>query len=105
MPPPELTPEPASESPTTPAFTPARLTLAKLAALEKLITGEQVLAFQQLIQRVPVPDHIYDTAVDLVRMTRPADESAPAWVKNIQWTVGVPRMQNYPAGVPTMAEI
>ena len=45
------------------------------AALAKLITGEQVIAFQQLIQRVPVPDHIYDTAVELVRMTRSDDAS------------------------------
>jgi MoxR-like ATPase len=65
------------------------------AALEKLITGEQVLAFQQLIQRVPVPDHIYDIAVDLVRMTRPADESAPAWVKKwVTWGAG-PRAVQY----------
>jgi MoxR-like ATPase len=65
------------------------------AKLEKLITGEQVIAFQQLIQRVPVPDHIYDTAVDLVRMTRPADESAPAWVKKwVTWGAG-PRAVQY----------
>ena len=65
------------------------------AALEKLITGEQVIAFQQLIQRVPVPDHIYDTAVDLVRMTRPADASAPAWVKKwVTWGAG-PRAVQY----------
>ncbi|NDE99723.1 MAG: AAA family ATPase, partial [Verrucomicrobia bacterium] len=62
---------------------------AATAGLEKLITGEQVLAFQELIQRVPVPDHIYDTAVELVRMTRPADESAPAWVKKwVSWGGG-----------------
>ena len=65
------------------------------AALEKLITGEQVIAFQQLIQRVPVPDHIYDTAVDLVRMTRPADESAPTWIKKwVTWGAG-PRAVQY----------
>ncbi|PAW85856.1 MAG: AAA family ATPase [Pedosphaera sp. Tous-C6FEB] len=65
------------------------------AALTKLITGEQVLAFQQLIQRVPVPDHIYDTAVELVRMTRPADTSAPAWVKKwVTWGAG-PRAVQY----------
>jgi MoxR-like ATPase len=65
------------------------------AALEKLITGEQVIAFQQLIQRVPVPDHIYDTAVELVRMTRPDDASAPAWIKKwVTWGAG-PRAVQY----------
>ena len=29
--------------------------------------------FQEVVQRVPVPDHIYDLAVDLVRRTRPRD--------------------------------
>ena len=32
------------------------------APLAKLITGEQVMHFQEVVQRVPVPDHIYDTA-------------------------------------------
>ena len=68
---------------------------AATPALDKLISGEQVLAFQELIQRVPVPDHIYDTAVELVRMTRPADESAPAWVKKwVSWGGG-PRAVQY----------
>ncbi|MBM3829435.1 MAG: MoxR family ATPase [Verrucomicrobia bacterium] len=65
------------------------------AALSKLIAGEQVIAFQQLIQRVPVPDHIYDTAVDLVRMTRPDDASAPEWIKKwVTWGAG-PRAVQY----------
>src|SRR5687767_10774095 len=63
----------------------ARETTAGAAApLNKLITGEQVLRFQEVVQRVPAPDHIYDTAVDLVRKTRPklgdASESVNKWV-------------------------
>ena len=54
------------------------------AALAKLINAEQVLRFQEVVQRVPAPDHIYDTAVDLVRRTRPklgdASESVNKWV-------------------------
>ena len=65
------------------------------AALEKLISGEQVIAFQQLIQRVPVPDHVYDAAVDLVRMTRPNSVEAPAWIKKwVTWGAG-PRAVQY----------
>jgi MoxR-like ATPase len=29
------------------------------------------MAFQDLVRRVPVPDHFYEFAVDLVRRTRP----------------------------------
>jgi MoxR-like ATPase len=63
--------------------------------LAKLITGEQVLRFQEVVQRVPAPDHIYDTAVDLVRKTRPrlgdASESVNKWVT---WGAG-PRAVQY----------
>jgi len=65
------------------------------APLQKLITGEQVLRFQEVVQRVPAPDHIYDTAVDLVRKTRPklgdASESVNKWVT---WGAG-PRAIQY----------
>jgi MoxR-like ATPase len=63
--------------------------------LNKLITGEQVLQFQDLVQRVPVPDHIYDTAVDLVRSSRPRSEDAPEWLKKwVTWGAG-PRAVQY----------
>jgi MoxR-like ATPase len=68
---------------------------AKPAALNKLINGEQVLAFQQLVERVPVPDHIYDLAVDLVRMTRPNAEGVPDWIRKwVTWGAG-PRAVQY----------
>jgi MoxR-like ATPase len=64
-------------------------------ALEKLITGEQVLAYQDLVRRVPVPDHIYDAVVDLVRMTRPRGENAPEWITRwVTWGAG-PRAVQY----------
>ena len=64
-------------------------------ALSKLISAEQVIAFQQLIQRVPVPDHVYDAAVDLVRLTRPNSPDAPAWIKKwVTWGAG-PRAVQY----------
>jgi MoxR-like ATPase len=65
------------------------------AALSKLISGEKVLEFQKLIQRVPVPDHIYDAAVELVRRTRPDSEEAPEWIKRwVTWGAG-PRAVQY----------
>src|SRR5689334_10487078 len=63
--------------------------------LKKLINGEQVIAFQDVVQRVPVPDHIYDTAVDLVRRSRPKAEDAPEWIQKwVTWGAG-PRAVQY----------
>jgi MoxR-like ATPase len=63
--------------------------------LKKLINAEQVIAFQEVVQRVPVPDHIYDTAVDLVRSSRPKAEDVPDWIKKwVTWGAG-PRAVQY----------
>lgn len=68
---------------------------APAAQLKKLITGEQVIAFQEIVQRVPVPDHIYDTAVDLVRSSRPKSEEVKDWIKKwVTWGAG-PRAVQY----------
>jgi MoxR-like ATPase len=68
---------------------------ASPAALKELITGEQVLKFQEVVQRVPVPDHIYDAAVDLVRWTRPGSDESPDWLKKwVTWGAG-PRAVQY----------
>lgn len=68
---------------------------ATVEAIGKLINGEEVLKYQKLIERVPVPDHIYDTAVALVRRTRPQDESTPTWLNRwVSWGAG-PRAVQY----------
>ncbi|MEM1295136.1 MAG: MoxR family ATPase [Verrucomicrobiota bacterium] len=57
--------------------------------LESVINAEQVIAYQQLVRRVPVPDHIFEFAVDLVRRTRPRGEEAPDWIKPlVGWGAG-----------------
>ena len=63
--------------------------------LSALLTGEQVIEFQKLVRRVPVPDHIYDYAVEIVRKTRPGTEDAPDWIKEyVGWGAG-PRAVQY----------
>lgn len=63
--------------------------------LSKLISGEEVIRFQDVVQRVPVPDHIYDTAVDLVRRTRPRADHALEYIKKwVTWGAG-PRAIQY----------
>lgn len=63
--------------------------------LESVLTGEQVIAYQELVRRMPVPDHIYDYAVDIVRKTRPNLDTSPEWVKEfVGWGAG-PRAVQY----------
>lgn len=68
---------------------------AAFSTLNKIISGEQVQQFQELVRRVPVPDHIYEFAVDLTRRSRPDSEEAPEWLKTlVGWGAG-PRAVQY----------
>jgi MoxR-like ATPase len=63
--------------------------------LNRLLDGEKVIAFQQLVRRVPVPEHLYDYAVKIVRRTRPGQPESPQWVKDtVGWGAG-PRAVQY----------
>lgn len=50
---------------------------AATAELPKVLTGEDILYFQELIRRVPVPDNVLEYAVSLVQKTRPTNSTAP----------------------------
>jgi len=45
------------------------------------VTGQDLLAFQRLVRRVPVSEAVLHYAVGLVRATRPEGDAAPAWVR------------------------
>ncbi len=63
--------------------------------LTHMMNGADIMAHQQLVRRVPVPDHIYQYAARLVRKTRPADPTAPAWLKPlVSWGAGPRAVQN-----------
>jgi MoxR-like ATPase len=65
------------------------------ATLNHIISGEELMRFQSLVRRLPVPDHLYDYAVSLVRRTRPDDPTAPDWIKQyVSWGAG-PRAVQY----------
>jgi MoxR-like ATPase len=51
------------------------------AALQAVVSGEDIRAFQQLVRRVPVPDPVLDYAVRLVRTSRPNGDGAPDFVR------------------------
>lgn len=70
-------------------------TIGSLPKLKKVISGKKLKEFQQLVERVPVPDHVHELAVDLVRRTRPNTDESPAWLKKlVQWGAG-PRAIQY----------
>jgi MoxR-like ATPase len=63
--------------------------------LEHVLDAAAVQRFQELVRRVPVPQHIYEFAVDLVRRTRPKTTESPEWLKPlVSWGAG-PRAVQY----------
>jgi MoxR-like ATPase len=48
-----------------------------------VVSGADIVAFQQLVRRVPVPAPVMEYAVRLVRTTRPGNDGAPDFVN--QW--------------------
>ncbi len=70
-------------------------TSGHLAPLSKVLSPAQILALQDLVRRVPVPDHVVKYAVDLVRATRPKEAGAFDFVsRNVSWGAG-PRASQY----------
>jgi MoxR-like ATPase len=60
-----------------------------------LLTGEQLLALQHLVRRLPAPPTVVKYAVQLARSTRPDSEGATPQVKKyVSWGAG-PRASQY----------
>jgi len=56
-------------------------TTTEVAQAEAVTNAEEILEFQSLVRMVPLADSVARYAVDLIRATRPADPSAPDFVK------------------------
>ena len=54
------------------------------------LSAEQIVAIQHLVRRVPVPDHVFQYARDLVRASRPQEpERRARWFsKCVSWGAG-----------------
>ena len=65
-----------------------RATTEYLAAPERVISTEQIIAMQHLVRRVPVADHVYEFAVDLARYTRPLANGAGYVKEMVNWGAG-----------------
>ncbi len=63
--------------------------------VEVVLSASEILYFQDLIRRIPVPDNVYQYAVQLAASTRPATANAHTWANDyITWGAG-PRASQY----------
>jgi MoxR-like ATPase len=70
------------------------------------MSGEDIVAFQHLIRRIPIADNVIEYAVKLVSKTRPASENASDLVKNyIDWGAGPRASQNLILGAKANAAV
>ncbi|NND99069.1 MAG: AAA domain-containing protein, partial [Pirellulaceae bacterium] len=78
----------------------------ELPELDHLMTAEEIIADQELVRRVPVPDHIYTYAAQLVRKTRPNTDDAPDWLGPlVAWGAGPRAVQNLILGAKSRAAL
>ncbi|MDX1967976.1 MAG: MoxR family ATPase [Planctomycetaceae bacterium] len=57
--------------------------------LHVVLTGRQILALQEVVRKVPVAEHVFVYARDLVRWTRPKESDSPDFVREwVSWGAG-----------------
>jgi len=65
------------------------------ANLNKVLTSEEIILFQDLVRKVPVADNVIEFAVKISNMTRPNNGKSPKYVKDWgTWGAG-PRASQY----------
>lgn len=66
-----------------------------VAEVNKILNGEQIMYFQQLVRNIPITDHVLEYAVKLAAKTRPQGELATPLVKRLlNWGAG-PRASQF----------
>ncbi len=66
-----------------------------LGSVAEVMSGEEILRFQELIRKIPVADHIYEYAIELSQATRPGTEKASSiTAEYLSWGAG-PRASQY----------
>ncbi len=72
--------------------------------LTPALTGKQILALQEVVRRVPVAEHVYVYARDIVRATRPNEPEAASFIKEyVSWGAGPRAGQNLIVGAKAKA--
>jgi MoxR-like ATPase len=59
----------------------SRTTAVQDLRFEAVVSAADIVAFQQLVRRVPVADEVIRYAVGLARATRPKEPGAPDFIK------------------------
>jgi MoxR-like ATPase len=74
------------------------------AAIEPLFTGEDVLAFHDVVRRVPIAREIIDYAVRLAAASRPGQDESPEFVNQwVSWGAGTRASQYLVLGAKARA--
>ena len=64
-------------------------------SLNKLVSSDELISFQDLVRKVPVAPNVIEFAVKVSNMTRPINGNAPKYVKDwVTWGAG-PRASQY----------
>lgn len=71
--------------------------------LKKVMSGDEILYFQHLVRRVPVPDNVLEYAVGLVHRTRPNEQGSDTARQYISWGAGPRASQNLILGAKCYA--
>ncbi len=62
---------------------------------QKIMSGEEILAYQQLIRKIPVTDNVVEYAVNLAVNTRPGQNGVPDFINQyLSWGAG-PRASQF----------
>jgi MoxR-like ATPase len=70
-------------------------TSSSSATVSNILSGEEIIAFQELVKRVPVADNVYEYAVSLVRRTRAGRDQATDKINEyVEYGAG-PRASQY----------
>lgn len=57
--------------------------------LEPVVTGQEIIECQETVRMVPLPEHVKNFVLDLVRSARPKDQTTAGWVRElIDWGPG-----------------
>lgn len=78
----------------------------KQVNVNPVFTEQDILAYQQLVRRIPINDNVVEYAVRLVSKTRPGSADATQLVKNyLDWGAGPRASQNLVLGAKAYAAI
>ena len=81
-------------------------TIGSMPIINSLFTSEEIIFYQELIQKIPVADNVIEYEVTLVGKTRPKSSEAPELVKKyIDWGAGPRASQNLILGAKTYAAL